>query len=218
VDQIIDPGGMFAFAAKWVGQRGTEFLSDHHDGHEAMVKRAWQLLDEADAVLHFNGESFDVPHLNREFMEAGMAPPSPFKQIDLLKTVRKQGRFLSNKLAHVSKQLGLDGKVSHEGFRLWIKCLEGDEAAWKRMRRYNIRDVTLLEDAYKILQPWIVSHPSYGALAGEDVCPRCGGSDLVWRGYATTASSRFRRFQCKGCGGWGRSSMRDAKTGLTQIA
>lgn len=214
VDQIVDPGGMFCFAAKWVGDRKIEFRSDFVDGHEPMLKRIWELLDAADAVLHFNGESFDVPHIQREFMEAGMPPPSPFKQIDLLKTVRRKARFLSNKLAHVAPRLGLQGKVENGGFRLWLRCLDGDEKAWRLMRRYNIRDITELEKAYEVLRPWVVSHPSYGALSEEDVCPRCGSGELHWRGYVTTAVSKFRRFQCQGCGGWGRSTVRESKTGL----
>lgn len=209
---------MFSFAAKWVDERGVEFRSDFHDGHEEMVERVWELLDEADAVLHFNGTSFDVPHVQREFMEAGLLPPSPFKQIDLLRVVKKQARFLSNKLAFVAPQLGLKGKVKHEGFALWLKCMAGDELAWRRMRRYNIRDATELEKAYKILRPWVPSHPSHGAFTGEDVCPKCGGSDLQWRGHATTAQGRYRRFQCQGCGGWGRATSRESKTGLAQIA
>jgi hypothetical protein len=218
VDQVVDPGGMMSFAAKWIGKRGVEFKSDFHDGHAEMVQRAWEMLDEADVVLHFNGRSFDVPHLQREFVEAGMPPPSPFKQIDLLLVVRKQFRFLSNKLAHVAPQLGLEGKVEHEGFPLWTKCINGDAAAWKRMRRYNIRDVTLLEDAYEILQPWVPSHPSHAAFTGKEVCPKCGGTKLQWRGYAVTSVSRYRRFQCGACGAWGRSVHRETHAEVAQVA
>lgn len=222
VDQIIDPGGMMCFVAKWVGKRGTIFRSEWYDnatsqgGKQEMLEKLWELLDQADAVLHFNGESFDIPHIQREFMEAGMKPPSPFKQIDLYKTVKRQGRFLSNKLAHVGPRLGLEGKVENGGFKLWKSVMEGDVKAQALMKRYNKRDVTLLEEAYDILKPWIPSHPSHAALDGKPVCPRCGGDDLQWRGYSTTAMSKFRRFQCQGCGGWGKSSKR--VSGTTTVA
>jgi RNase_H superfamily len=218
LNQIVDPGGMICFASKWVGQKKIEFVSDFHDGHEAMVDRVWDLLDEADMVLHYNGASFDVPHIQREFMELHKLPPSPFKQIDLLKTVRKKGRFVSNKLAHIAPQLGLQGKVHNEGFPLWVKCMEGDAAAWKRMKRYNVRDVTELEKLYSVLLPWIPGHPSHGAQAGLDVCPSCGSGILERRGYAMTQTGKFQRFQCKDCGSWSRSNTRVEKTSIVQIA
>jgi hypothetical protein len=218
VEQVVDAGGLICFAAKWLGERKTEFRSDFHDSHKTMVSRLWTLLDDADAVLHFNGESFDIPHIQREFIEAHKQPPSPFKQIDLLKTVKKQGRFLSNKLAHVGPQIGLPGKVEHEGFPLWRKCMNGDSAAWGRMRKYNIRDVTLLEEAYEILRPWISSHPSHAAFGGEDVCPKCGSGDLERRGYAVLTTGRYARLHCKRCGAWSRETKRADKTGVVQIA
>ena len=218
LEQVVDPGGMMCFAAKWLGERKTEFLSDHHDGHHEMIIRAWELLDEADVVLHFNGASFDVPHIQREFMQEDMLPPAPFKQIDLYKTVKRQARFLSNKLAHVSKQLDLEGKVHHEGFRLWLRCLEGDETAWRKMRKYNIRDITLLEDLYTELRPWIVNHPSIGAFSDEDVCPRCGSDDLMARGFAFLKTGRYQRLQCKKCGSWTRSTKREGGTTITELA
>lgn len=218
VDQVVETGGVISFAAKWRGERSTVFYSDHHNGHLAMIEAAWELLNEADVVIHYNGRSFDIPHLQREFMEAGMPPPAPYKQVDILETCKKQARFFMNRLAHVAPQLGLKGKVQHEGFPLWLKCMEGDEAAWKRMRRYNIRDVTELESLYDIMLPWIKSHPSFAAHTHEEVCPKCGSKQLQWRGYAYTAQSRYRRFVCKKCGGWGRSTKGRESVSLTQVS
>jgi DNA polymerase elongation subunit (family B) len=218
LDALVESGDMICWAAKWLGKPKVEFRSVHHDGRKKMVKDAWTLLDEADAVMHFNGARFDIPHLNREFVEAGLKPPSPYKQIDLLQTVKRQFKFPSNKLAYVSKALGLEGKHSHEGYQLWIKCMAGDDKAWGRMRRYNIQDVRLLEDLYEILQPWVMNHPSVAALTGSDVCPRCGRADLVGRGYAFLRTGRYRRFCCRSCGSWTRSTKREASTTITELA
>lgn len=216
IDQIIDPGGLMCFAAKWIGGRRTEFHAEWND-RPAMVQRLWDLLDECDAVLHWNGTSFDTKHIQREFMEAHITPPSPFKQIDMMRAVKKSARFLSNKFDHVAHQLGLPGKVKHEGFRLWTACMDGDEKARRRMRRYNVRDVTLLEDAYPYIQPWIPSHPSHAALTGERVCPRCGSEDLIRRGYQTLTTGRYPRLQCKQCGSWSRETKREVKTDVVAL-
>lgn len=218
LDALQETTEIICWAAKWIGEEGVEFRSNFHDGHKKMVKRAWKLLDEADAVLHYNGAKFDIPHFNREFVLLDMSPPSPYKQIDLLRTARKQFNFPSNKLAHVSEALGLAGKIKHEGYRLWFKCMAGDPDAWARMREYNERDVVLLEDLYDRLRPWIAGHPSMGAMTGEDSCPTCGGDNLEKRGTVFLKTARYQRFRCRKCKVWSRSTKRIDGTTVTEVA
>jgi hypothetical protein len=218
LNQLIESTEMLCFSAKWLGKEEIGFSSVYGDGKETMVHAAHMLLDMADVVMHFNGKSFDVPHLNREFLLAGLKPPSPYRQIDLLLAIRKQFRFPSNKLAYVSKALGLAGKVEHEGHVLWVKCLAGDSEAWARMETYNRQDVQLLEELYEHLQPWIPGHPSHGSFTGEDVCPACGSANLAKQGHAYTQMSRFQRYRCGDCGKWSRSNKRDQSTGITEVA
>lgn len=199
---------VMCFAAKWVDSKKVEYYSTHHHGKEEMVQQAHRLLDEADAVIHFNGKTFDIPHLNREFLLAGMTPPAPFKQIDLLRTVKSNFRFVSNKLQHVTEQLDLSGKLSHTGFQMWKDALAGDEKAWSLFRRYNIQDVRTTEELYLKLLPWIHSHPSVALDAGVDGCNRCGSTNLQKRGFETTSLGKFQRLQCQSCGGWLRSGKR----------
>ena len=70
-----------------------------------MLEGIHKLLDEADAVIHYNGKRFDIPSLNKEFLLNGMFPPAPFKEIDLLTVARGRFRFVSNKLDYVAQQL-----------------------------------------------------------------------------------------------------------------
>ena len=79
-----------------------------------------------------------------EFMAEGMGKPSPFAQVDLMLEVKRNARFLSNKLDYVSGRILDDHKVTHSGFQLWLDCLAGDTKAWATMKRYNRKDVTLL--------------------------------------------------------------------------
>jgi hypothetical protein len=79
-----------------------------------------------------------------------------------LKVVRQHFRFPSNKLDYVAQELGLGSKEKHEGFELWVKCMQRDLAAWQKMEKYNIQDVILLEKLYTTLLPWIISTPSRG--------------------------------------------------------
>lgn len=218
LDRLIDSGEMISFGSKWIGEDNeVEFMSTFHTGKKKMVKRIWSLLDEADVVLHFNGKKFDVPHIQREFLELGLTPPSPFKQIDLLETCRSQFKFPSNKLEYVAKRLGLGEKEKHEGFQLWVKCMANDPEAWDRMKNYNIKDVELLEELYNVLRPWLKTPPSFSAHASDHVCPRCSSGKLQARGYAFLSTGKYQRYQCTNCGSWSRGTKRLDGTDVVSI-
>ncbi len=87
------------------------FDSIQKSGKQKMLDSVHKLLDEADAIVHYNGSRFDIPILHKEFLLAGMPPPAPAKQIDLLQVARRQFRFVSNKLDYVSQALGLGSKT-----------------------------------------------------------------------------------------------------------
>ena len=213
LNQLLEATEMLCFAAKWYGEPrmffGRKWFEPDPD-KEQMIGLVHRLLDEADTVMHFNGKRFDVPHLNREFAQAGWLPPSPYKQIDLLSAVKKQFKFPSNKLDYVLKAFNLPQKVKHEGHDLWIKCMADDPKAWRKMTAYVKRDVRALEDLYDRIQPWIPGHPNVGLfqeeIGAEDLCPTCGGSDLKPQGFAYTTLGKYQRYQCAGCGKWSRSA------------
>lgn len=200
ISQLMDSSYVMCFAAKWNGE--DEVIFKKHD--EGMLVDIWNLLDQADAVVHYNGTKFDIPTLNKEFILAEMLPPSPYKQIDLLKVARQRFRFPSNKLDYVAKALGFDGKVSHWGHELWVRCMNHDEEAWQVMEEYNKQDVVLLEQVYKRMLPWITNHPNhalYGdTLATVPTCPNCGGSHLNKKGLSYTKAGIYQRYRCVDCG------------------
>ena len=220
LSQLREASKVMCFAAKFHGDKKVHYYSDFHHGHGVMIEKAHGLLEEADAVIHWNGARFDIPHLNREFMLAELGPPAPFVQIDLLKTVRKVARFSSNKLDHVAQQLGVGSKVKHEGHSLWTKCMAGDAAAWNRMRRYNRQDVVLTEQLYDRLLPWIVGHPSVPLFDGiqGNACPKCTSTHLQSRGYRVLAAGRYHRFQCMDCKSWSNVATRESGVPLRSIS
>lgn len=61
-----------------------------------------------------------------------------------------------------------------------------------RMRAYNKRDVTELEELYELLRPWVTSHPSHAAHTASDVCPRCGSKELKPQGYAVLMTGKYQ--------------------------
>ena len=211
IQRLIETGRTMCVAAKWHKKPGVIFLPEWELGHKEMMEGVRELLTEADLVVHYNGDKFDLPTINKEFVYYGLTPPAPYKSLDLYKIVRKNFRFPSNKLDYVAQQLGLGAKTAHEGFKLWVKCMEGDKGAQKKMETYNKRDVYLLEKLYKHLLPWVHNHPSYALYkdSNRPLCSNCGSHHLHSRGYAYTKTMRYRRWECQSCGKWMRSRVNE---------
>lgn len=205
-NQVVSSSYVLCWSAKWLGEKSITFDSVQKSEPSRMLWRIHKLLDEADAVVHYNGIKFDIPVLNKEFLKAKLGPPAPYKQIDLLRVCKFAFRFESNKLDYVSQALGIGEKVRHEGFELWTKCMSGDKDAWKRMEKYNRGDVRLLETLYNRLIPWIDKHPSHGAFDDISCCPKCGSEKFQQRGYSVTQVMKYARFHCQACGGWFRGN------------
>jgi len=203
-DQMRESSRLLCFAYKWMGEKGgVQFVSEWDEaGREAMLQRLWELLDEADVVISYNGDRFDLPICNREFLTHDFYPPSPYFSIDLYRTVKRKFRFLYNKMDYVCQELGIGRKVKHEGFQLWIKVMEGDEKAQAKMERYNKQDVRLLEPLYKYLLPWIDAHPNHALYVEttEPVCPNCGSKHLHKKGVQRTQTQVYQRYSCQSCG------------------
>lgn len=204
--QLLESGYTLCWCAKWYGEKEIFFESVSGIGKKRMTAKIHKLISEADAVVHYNGNKFDIPTLNKDFLLQGLSPPAPSKQIDLLKVVRAKFRFPSNKLDYVSQALDLGKKTKHEGFELWLKCMQGDSKAWATMEKYNRQDVLLLEKLFDKLKPWVkgMNHGLYNP-DNSEVCPHCGSEHYQRRGMEHTTTCSYQRFQCCSCAGWFRS-------------
>lgn len=213
INQIVEPGYTLCWAAKWRGKREVMFESVMgKGGPEGMMATIHALLEEADAVVHFNGKKFDMPTLNKEFLALGMDPPSHYAQVDLLRVARSNFKLASNKLDYVARFLGLGGKLQHKGMPLWTACMDGDERAWATMERYNKKDVRLTDRVYGALLPWIKGHPNHGLYVDSTrpTCRNCGSQNMVKNGAHRTATMAYQRYKCKTCGAQSRGRLRIA--------
>lgn len=209
IGQILESTEMLCFGAKWLGEKQVVFKSVHHHGKEEMLKKLWELMDEADVLVGWNSRAFDHKHISREFVENGMKPPSPTRDLDLMVEAKKRFRFPSNKLDYVSQRLGVGHKVKHSGFDLWLGCMAGNSKSWAEMRKYQIQDVELLVGMHDILRPWIKAYPNVaGPLEFE--CTACASTNLQKRGFEKTQAMVYQRLHCQDCGKWNR-----AKSGMS---
>ena len=205
LNQLLESSYTMCYSAKFLGEKHIYFDSVYKTDAKTMLEGVYKLLEEADAVVHYNGSKFDMPTLNKEFLLHKMPPPPPIKQIDLLRVVKSQFRFPSNKLDYVAQRLGLGQKTHHEGHTLWIKCMANDPKAWKTMETYNIQDVVLLEKLYNKLLPWIKQPLNINLMKkdrGGFDCPTCGKAALLSKGFQYTTTGAYQRYQCKACGAY----------------
>ena len=202
LSQLLESSYTMCYSAKWLGDEQIYFDSVQKSQPKSMLEGIHGLLEDADAVVHYNGTKFDMPTLNKEFIIHKMNPPPPIKQIDLLRVVKSQFRFPSNKLDYVAQRLSLGKKKDHEGHILWVKCMNGDKKAWKTMEEYNIQDVILLEKLYKKILPWIKSPINLNIMKDRNGfnCPTCGKNHLISKGFSYTTTGAYQRYQCKACG------------------
>lgn len=204
IGQILESTEMMCFGAQWLGEKQVVFKSVHHHGKDEMLNRLWALIDEADVLVGWNSKAFDHKHIGREFIEAGLKPPSPTRDLDLMLEAKKRFRFPSYKLDYVSKRLGVGQKVQHSGFDLWLGCMAGNKKSWAEMRKYQIQDVKLLVDLHEVMKPWIKNYPNTSTNEFEMECVVCRSTNLQRRGFENTNTTRYQRYQCQDCGKWNR--------------
>lgn len=199
-DQVVAPGGIICVGAKWVGEKTTYLFSDWEHGHVEMLTAIHDMMSHADAVITYNGNRFDLPILQGEFLLNGLGPTPPCTSIDVLKAVRKFGFFMS-KLAFIGPLLMNEGKQDTGGFKLWTSVMAGDAKAQTKMAKYCVQDVVLLEKLYLKVRPFILNHPHLGRVGGHQ-CGACGSTRTHSRGTRRTKAFKIARLQCQDCGSW----------------
>jgi hypothetical protein len=195
--QILEDGGLFCVGAKWYGSKETFVFSEWEHGHVGMLERTVELMNDADLIVGYNSDKYDLPKLEGEFILHGIPLPPKVASVDLMKTVKKLGYFM-NRLAFIAPYLGIGSKMENEGFLFWRRVMEGDEKSQAKMEKYCAQDVKLTEKLYDRIKPAIRNHP---ALHGKD-CPECGSAKAQKRGWRPTRTQRIQRLHCQNCGHW----------------
>ena len=137
IANVIEHPRMIAFTAKWLGKPKVFAFSEYHQSRTEMLTAMHELLDEADLVVGWNSKNFDVKWVNSEFMVENMLPPSPYKQLDLMQEVKRNARFLSNKLDYISERLLNDKKIEYNMARMWIKVNNPSTSDAERKKEWN---------------------------------------------------------------------------------
>ena len=208
LDHIISEWFCIAWSAKWL--YSPYIISGVLTPKEALneddtriMKDLWKLINDADIVVAYNGEAFDIPRINSRFIIKGFPPTKPYFSVDPCKIARKQFGFSSNKLDALAGYFGIPHKIETD-FSLWDGCMKGDPESLKYMSIYNKKDVEILEDVYIRMRPWIKGHPNVGnySLSDKPICSACGSFNVTeLKGeYYYTSVGKYQLYKCNKCG------------------
>lgn len=205
-DNILVPTHLLSWSGKWLNDPevfGDVLTSGEAKKHndKRIATSLWKKFEEADCIIAHNLKKFDRKVANSRFILNGLAPPSPYSLIDTLEVARKEFRFPSNRLNYLGQIMINDEKI-HTNNKLWVDCFFGDNNALQEMHKYNKQDVTLLEEVYFELRPWMHAHPNMAIYAEthDETCAHCTGTNLKECGDYVTPAGRFDSLRCYDCG------------------
>lgn len=208
LNQIEKDWYILSWSAKWLDEPEVMYQDQRNakniEDDSKLLKKIWDLLDEADIVITQNGKKFDQKKLNARFIMNGFPPPSSYRHLDTKIIAKRHFGFISNKLEYMTDKLCTKyKKLKHAkfaGFELWKQCLAGNIEAWKEMEEYNKHDVLSLEELYKKLEPWDNSINFNAYRDGDEHVCKCGSTELVKNGFYYTNAGKFQKYRCKKCG------------------
>jgi hypothetical protein len=172
-----------------------------------LVEELWELLDQCDILICHN-TGFDEGVINSRFAYYGMSPPSPYKVVCTLKSLKKYFKLPANSLDAATRYFNLERKLDNSGIDLWLRCYYGDVEAFETMCEYNRGDIPTLRQLYYKILPFIKNHPNLALYSNEKgLCGQCGKGkmELVEGKKAYTNVSKFSTYRCDNCGAVKRS-------------
>lgn len=212
-DMIEEPSYTMCYSVAWYGSKviTTKVVRRTSSDKPNKVALQWlaDRIEEADAVVTYNGKKFDLPILQREFLEAGVRNPAVDNHIDLYRDVVTKLNFASGKMGYVAKRLGVALKVKHGGIAMWLGCRKGDRGTWAEMIRYNRQDIRVTAAMYLKLRHLVANHPNVAIKAPgrpplddgmRPECRNCGSDRVSRNGYRRTQTGIHVRYVCQKCG------------------
>ena len=203
-DNIIKERAIICIGFKWEGEKDAHILTwDENQDDKQMLEEFLAIANQADEMVHHNGDKFDLPWFKTRCLFHGLIPLPDYKCADTLQWARRKFYFNSNKLNYIAKYLGLGGKIKTE-FGLWKEIvLNKNPKSMKLMCDYCKRDVILLEEVWARLSQVVSVKTHAGVLAGGPKwsCPHDGSLNVAVSKTKVTANGTVQyQMRCGDCG------------------
>lgn len=204
---------MISAAWQWIGSDNiytacvlddkARFEKDHTDDYH-VIKSLKDEIDQADAVIAYNGRRFDIKEINTGLDRHRLGPLHEFVLLDPIQIAKSKFRFKGgNSLANLCNLFELPvqkGKVELED---WIGATEGNKESIKKVVEYNITDIPTMVMVWERIKPFAPSKLNMNHFVDADVCSHCGSPDLKlhMKKKATRATIRYQ-YRCQDCHGF----------------
>lgn len=203
-DSFKDQPFMLGYSAKWAGDSRiySDFLTPDEaikQDQERIVRSLWNLMSQTNITVSYNGNNFDMRHMNSFFMKYRLGLPNRIRNIDPCQIARNVLKLDSNKMDYVVKYLGLDDGKHKMEVQDWINCYYGDLKALKKMEKYCEHDVVILELITDAIKPYTSGLPNMGVYGeiSEPVCPSCGSKNFKPNGFTYTSFGKYNSYRCE---------------------
>lgn len=188
-ENIIHERAIICICYKWEGERQVHHLEWNKGCDKKMVAEFVNVANEADELIGHNGDRFDLKWINTRILYHGMDPSSIDKTVDTLKIAKAKFNFNSNRLDYLGKYLLGHGKIE-TSYSMWKDIvLQNCPKAMANMVKYCKADVKLLEDVWKVLEPFTQPKTHTGVMGGLDkwTCPWTGDTNVAKHKTRVTA-------------------------------
>lgn len=202
-ENIIDDWKIITICYKWEGDNTVYSLKwDKNHNDKQMLIDFIKVANTADEIIGHNGDRFDIKKVRTRCIYHRIPMFPRYRTLDTLKKAKAGFSFNSNKLDAIAKFLGVGAKLEHEGFNMWVKCMDNDEEALNNMIEYCMIDVVTLEDVYLAMQHYIKPNTHFGVSNGgkKYSCPICGSEEIeLIKNDVTEKGTISRVIRCKNC-------------------
>lgn len=202
-ENIIKERAIICICYKWEDEREVHYLTwDSNQSDKTILEKFIKIANDADEIVGHNCDKFDLAWVRTRCLYHKIDIFPNYITIDTLKISRSKFKFNSNKLDYIGKYLGIGKKIKTD-FNLWKDIvLDKSEVAMKKMVKYCIQDVILLEKVYKKLSVHIPVKTHFGVIFKQDKCscPECGSDDLHISKYRyLTSGTKKIQYVCYTC-------------------
>lgn len=203
-NDIIKERAIICICYKWEGEKKVYSLEWNKGDDKQLLIDFVKILNSADEIIGHNSDRYDERFVRTRCIYHRIPLPPSYQTLDTLKLSKSGFRFNSNRLDYIGKYLGVGGKMDTGGFKLWQDIVEkNDPKAMKKMVKYCKRDVQILENVFKTMNPYTKSKTHVGVRMGNNKCscPNCGSKRTEINQTMASASGILKKkLRCKDCG------------------
>ena len=197
--QLLEEPKIISISYKWLGEDKIYALTwDKNHCDKDMITKFMAEYNKADMVIGQNNDRFDNRWINARAMKFGVEFNTFVKSFDIMKQTKRLFRLPSYSMDYITKFLGVENKLTHEGIKMWDMIQDGNKKQQKeylkKMVEYNVGDIVSTEAMYLKLRKYMGHKLHFGVLSGKPKysSPSDGSTDVKLLRVTTTAAGTLQ--------------------------